>query len=100
VVFYGTPPAESAMEQIACPVLGLYGGDDARITASVESTTKSMAELSKSYSPHVYKGAGHGFMRQQSGRNGANLRAAQQGWAEAIAFLKIHLEEGAEGPKQ
>ena len=39
VVFYGTPPAKTAMEKIACPVLGLYGGDDARITATVDATT-------------------------------------------------------------
>ena len=81
------------MEKIACPVLGLYGGDDARVTATVAPTAKAMADLHKSYAPHVYPGAGHGFMRQQSGRNGANLTAAQQGWAEAIRFLKVHLDE-------
>jgi carboxymethylenebutenolidase len=93
IVCYGTPPAKSEMAKISCPVLGLYGGDDARITATVDSTIKSMAELKKSYEPHVYDGAGHGFMRQQSGRNGANLKAAQQGWDEAIRFLKVNVEE-------
>jgi carboxymethylenebutenolidase len=92
VVCYGTPPARSAMEKIGCPVLGLYGGDDARITSTVEATTKAMADLHKSYTPHVYEGAGHGFMRQQSGRDGANLKAAEQGWGEAVAFLKANLE--------
>jgi carboxymethylenebutenolidase len=93
IVCYGTPPAKSAMEKIACPVLGLYGGDDARITSTVDATTKSMADLKKTYEPHVFDGAGHGFMRQQSGRNGANLKAARQGWDEAIKFLKANLEE-------
>ena len=79
------------MEKIACPVLGVYGGDDARVTATVDPTTKAMTELKKFYDPHVYAGAGHGFLRQQSGRDGANLKAAQQGWAEAIQFLKGHL---------
>jgi carboxymethylenebutenolidase len=93
IVFYGTPPARDAMEKITCPVLGLYGGDDARITATVDATTKLMVDLKKTYQPHIYDGAGHGFMRQQSGRNGANQKAAQQGWTEAIAFLKANLEE-------
>jgi carboxymethylenebutenolidase len=93
VVCYGPPPAKSAMEKITCPVLGLYGGDDGRIVVTVDATTKSMAELKKTYEPHVYAGAGHGFMRQQSGRDGANLKAAQQGWDEAIKFLKTNLED-------
>ncbi len=92
VVCYGTPPAKAAMEKIACPVLGLYGGDDARVTTTVDPTVESMAELKKSYDPHIFDGAGHGFMRQQAGRNGANLKAAQQGWAEAVRFLKANLD--------
>ena len=92
VVCYGTPPAKAAMANIACPVLGLYGGDDARVTATVDPTAKLMAELHKPYDPHVFDGAGHGFMRQQSGRNGANLNAAQQGWAATLQFLKAHLD--------
>jgi carboxymethylenebutenolidase len=93
VVFYGTPPGKAAMEKINCPVLGLYGGDDNRITSTVDATTKTMAELKKSYTPHVFEGAGHGFMRQQSGRNGANQKAAEQGWTEALTFLKANLTE-------
>jgi carboxymethylenebutenolidase len=36
VVYYGTAPAErSALATIRAPVLGLYGGEDARVTATV-----------------------------------------------------------------
>ena len=45
-----------------------------------------------SYEPHVYAGAGHGFLRAQSQRDGANLKAAQQAWPLTIAFMKKHLE--------
>jgi carboxymethylenebutenolidase len=92
VVFYGTPPKKDAMEQITAPVAGFYGGDDARITATVEPTKQLMSDLKKSYAPYVFDGAGHGFMRQQSGRNGANQKAADQAWPEAISFLKKNLE--------
>ena len=45
-------------------------------------------ELGKSYSPHLYEGAGHGFLRQQTGQGGANGKAAEAAWKETIKFLK------------
>jgi carboxymethylenebutenolidase len=93
VVCYGTPPPAEAMANITCPILGLYGGADNRVTSTVEPTKKLMADLNKPYDPHVYDNAGHGFFRQQAGRDGANLNAATKGWAEAIAFLKKNLEK-------
>jgi carboxymethylenebutenolidase len=92
VVFYGVPPSKEEMAKIACPVLGCYGKNDYRITSTVDATTKSMAELHKVYDPHVYDGAGHGFLRQQDGQNGATLKASQQAWPEVIALLKKSLE--------
>jgi len=98
VVYYGTPPMDAgnkldkaALGKIACPVLGLYGGDDARVTSTVEPTAAAMKELGKSYSQHIFEGAGHGFLRQQSERNGANLKAAQEAWRETLAFLQKNL---------
>ena len=87
-VFYGTPPVEEAMARIRAPVDAFYGGDDARVTSTVEPARAAMRRLGKRYQPHVYDGAGHGFMRDQAGRNGANLKAAQQAWPAAVAFLK------------
>jgi carboxymethylenebutenolidase len=93
VVYYGTGPTEqSRIDSIQCPVLGLYGGDDARVTSTVEGSAGMMKAAGKSFTSHVYEGAGHGFLRQQSGRDGANLKAAEQAWAETIAFLRKHLE--------
>jgi carboxymethylenebutenolidase len=40
------------------------------------------------YEPHIYAGAGHAFLRQQSGKGGANYRATQQSWPAALAFLR------------
>ena len=87
-LYYGTPPAEDAMARIRAPVSGFYGGDDARVTSTVEPARTSMQRLGKRYEPHVYEGAGHGFLRDQAGRNGANLKAAQQAWPATVAFLR------------
>jgi carboxymethylenebutenolidase len=93
VVYYGTPPRKKeALAHTACRVLGLYGGSDAHVTSTVEPTAKTMAELGKSYTHHEYENAGHGFLRQQSGKDGANLKAAQQAWGETVEFLKKNLE--------
>lgn len=92
VVYYGSPPSTELQGKIECPVLGCYGENDGRITTSVEPTKKNMTDLKKSYDPHIYTGAGHGFLRQQSGNNGANLKASQEAWPTTIAFLKKNLE--------
>ena len=51
-----------------------------------------MAKLSKVYEPHIYAGAGHGFLRAQSGQNGANLKATQEAWPTMLAFFAKHLK--------
>lgn len=90
VVYYGTAPDTAALATIKAPVAGFYGGDDARVTATVDPTKAEMAKLGKVYEPAVYDGAGHGFLRQQEARDGANLKASEQAWPRTIAFLKKH----------
>lgn len=93
VVYYGTAPdSKEAIAAIAAPVLGQYGGDDARVTSTVEKTKSLVAESGKRFDSRVYEGAGHGFLRQQSGRDGKNRTAAQAAWDSTIAFLKKELE--------
>lgn len=88
VVYYGVPPADDALAQIKAPVMGFYGGNDARITSTVQGTTEAMKKLDKPYTPHIYDGAGHGFLRAQDGQKGANLKAAEQAWPATIKFLR------------
>ncbi|HEY2584578.1 MAG TPA: alpha/beta fold hydrolase [Tepidisphaeraceae bacterium] len=88
VVYYGTPPAQDAMQKIQAPVLGCYGGNDNRVTSTVKPTEEQMKHLGKSYSPHAFDGAGHGFLRAQDGQNGANMKASEEAWSLTITFLK------------
>jgi len=99
VVYYGDVPgstAESAPEadlaKIKAPVIAMYGGNDARINATVPPTTAAMQKLGKTYEPHTFEGAGHGFLGNQGGAGGANLKAAEQAWPLTIAFLTKHLK--------
>jgi carboxymethylenebutenolidase len=91
VVYYGTSPEAADLAKIKAPVLGLYGGDDARVNATVGPADAEMKKLGKSYEANTYEGAGHGFLRNQAGRE-ANLKATQQAWPRTVVFLKEHLE--------
>jgi carboxymethylenebutenolidase len=83
-VFYGPPPAKEAMARIKAPVYGFYGGNDARIDATIPETTEAMKAAGKAYEPVTYEGAGHGFMRAgetPDDSNSANKTAREQAWA-------------------
>lgn len=94
VVFYGVSPATEALGRIKAPVLGLYGGSDARVDATVPPAAQELSRLGKSFDYQMFPGAGHAFMRAQNGQAGANLKAAQQAWPRAVEFLKKNLESG------
>lgn len=90
VVFYGSPPDAEQMTRITAPVLGLYGGADARINATIPSADSTMKRLGKSYEYHIFEGAGHGFLRGQENSE-ANAKAAREAWPRAVTFLKSRL---------
>ncbi len=92
IVFYGTSPDSATLLQIETPVQGHYGGDDARVDATIEPAKQALAKLGRTYDPHLYAGAGHGFLRQQDAREGANLKATQAAWPSAVAFLRKYLD--------
>jgi carboxymethylenebutenolidase len=91
VVYYGGSPDTSDLSRVKVPVLGLYAGDDERVNATVPRTDTIMRRLGKTYDVHVFAGAGHGFLRQQDGRAGANLAASERAWPLTIAFFRRHL---------
>jgi carboxymethylenebutenolidase len=88
-VFYGPPPA-SGMENITAPVYGFYGGNDARINATIPDTEKAMKAAGKKYEPVVYEGAGHGFLRSGEDPTGkeADKKAHDEAWARWLKLLK------------
>ncbi|KPK59852.1 MAG: hypothetical protein AMS21_09735 [Gemmatimonas sp. SG8_38_2] len=88
VVYYGGAPAAEELPNITAPVLGLYGGDDARVNATIEPAEAEMVRLNKVYEYQIFDGAGHGFLRQQSGRDGANMQATEKAWPLTVTFLK------------
>ena len=91
VVYYGSSPATGNLANVRTPVLGLYGGDDARVNATIPDAQTEMDRLGRSYEVNIFDGAGHGFLRQQDGREGANMEATRQAWPRTIRFFREHL---------
>lgn len=92
VVYYGSSPNRTMLGRVEAPVLGLYGGDDARVNATIPDAMREMRRLGKFFEPHQFAGAGHGFLRQQSARDGANMSATKAAWAKTIEFFRQYLE--------
>ena len=93
--FYGAAPDEaSKIANIACPVFGFYGENDERVDATIPKAQELMKAAGKKYEPVIYKGAGHGFMRDgespQSNdpHHDANVKARDDAWARWKALLK------------
>ena len=93
VVYYGTSPAADKLASVSAPVLGLYGEDDERVNSTIPDAEAKLKELGKTFEKEIFTGAGHGFLRQQDGREGANLKASQQAWPRTVAFLKKYTDQ-------
>ena len=92
VVYYGTSPATASLESVRAPVLGLYGGSDARVDATIPPADSAFRALGRTYEHTTYPGAGHGFLRQQTGMDGANLAATRAAWPATVAWFRKYLE--------
>jgi carboxymethylenebutenolidase len=91
VSYYGPMPADPAeFAATKAPVLGLYGGNDARVDANIDKAKEGMAKAGATYDPHIFDGAGHGFLRAQNGtgQGAGNMKATEQAWPLTLEWLK------------
>jgi carboxymethylenebutenolidase len=99
VVFYGGnimvpwgggPAPFDLTDQIACPVLGLFGDDDPNPTpADVAKIDAEMTRLGKEHEFHGYAGVGHAFMH--SARAGYSEEIANSAWGRCVDWFSRHL---------
>jgi carboxymethylenebutenolidase len=82
--FYGVAVdnAEDAAK-IQCPVYGFNAEKDERVNATIAKGQELMKAAGKKYEPVIYKGAGHGFMRDGESPTGTpeNKQARDDAWA-------------------
>jgi carboxymethylenebutenolidase len=92
VVYYGTSPATESLSFIRAPVLGLYGEDDQRVNATTPDAEAALQSAGRTYETHMFDGAGHGFLRLQSERAGANLAATTEAWPLTVEWFRRYLD--------
>lgn len=90
VVYYGTSP-EEGYGSIEAPVLGLFGGNDNRVNATIPRAEQALGGMGKTFEPHIFEGAGHGFLRQQNGQEGANMAATREAWPLTVSWFRRYL---------
>lgn len=80
---------------IRAPVLGIFGAEDRGIPVeSVRRFERSMKELDKDVSIHIYEGAGHAFMNPGN-EDGYVEAASRDAWSKIDAFLARTLAPGS-----
>lgn len=89
VVFYGSTPPLERLADVKCPVLGIYGETDERITSRVPETAAAMKREGKRFEYKIYQGVGHAFFNDMGERY--NAEAAKDAWARTLAFLRTTL---------
>ena len=52
-MFYGISPAKEKLAGVKAPVMGFYGGNDARVNASIPDAEAEMKRLAKPFTPHM-----------------------------------------------
>lgn len=89
-VFYGSGPDNpEIISQIRVPVFGFYGGNDARVNATIPKSEALMQEAGKTYQPVIYEGAGHAYMRAgaQPDASPENKAARERSWDRLLTLL-------------
>ncbi len=89
VVCYGPAPDTADMARIRAPILGVYGENDARITAALPEVSAAMKARGKTFVHDVYPGTGHGFLKP--GRQGYDGPEPERAWARIQEFLRARL---------
>lgn len=93
VVNYGALPTDpNDLQQIICPVLGNFGGQDRGITPSdVADFEKSMKDMNRRVDLKIYDDAGHAF-ENPTNKNGYRPQDAEDAWTRTVAFLNKYMK--------
>jgi carboxymethylenebutenolidase len=85
----GPAPLDRTAE-IHCPILGLFGEDDANPSpADMRKLDAELTKHGKAHEFHSYPGAGHAFMNRRGERYRAD--ADSDSWPKTLAFFAKHL---------
>jgi carboxymethylenebutenolidase len=99
IAFYGSPttarfgtPVIDLVDQITCPVLGLYGSADQGIpVADVERFDKALTQAGKEHEIVIYPGAPHSFFDRTYE---TYQQESADAWRRMLNFISVHTPKG------
>ena len=87
VPFYGSPPEQTEIAAIHCPVLAFYGDRDERLMDSLPAVTDAMAKAGVDFTAKVYPGVGHAFFNDRNPHS-YDATAAADAWQRTLTALQ------------
>jgi len=84
-------PGSAAYSTAKAAVLAFYGENDARVNATIPVADSTLRIAGATFEKGIMPGAGHGFLRQQDGQNGANAAATRAAWPRTISWFRQYL---------
>ena len=84
--------SSEALASVRAPVLGLYGSEDERVNSTIQAAVDALESDGLTFEREIYPGAGHGFLRQQGGQEGANLAASRAAWQRTVDWFRQNLD--------
>jgi carboxymethylenebutenolidase len=88
-IYYGSAPKPDLLAAIACPVVGFYGGMDARINDGIPSFEDAMKRQGKRFEYTIYDGAPHAFFNDT--RPSYRVGAARDAFLKTLQFFRNEL---------
>ncbi len=94
VIYYGMLVTDrDRLATLEMPILGIFGGRDRAVpVARVQEFEQVLEDLGKQAKILMFEDADHGFANPSGNR--FEPEAAEQAWAETLAFLEAHLRPG------
>jgi len=88
-VYYGPSPDAATVARGHAPVIGFYGGLDARVNGGLPAFEAAMAAAGRRFESHIYEGANHGFFNETGPVY--DVRAARDSWVRLLGFFQDQL---------
>ncbi len=89
VPYYGPNPPLEDVPNIKAAMLGIYGGNDARITGQVPALEEALKKANTTYEIKIYEGANHAF-HNDTGQN-YKPDAAADAWQKTLEWFGKYL---------
>jgi len=91
VVYYGGHPDPlDLVENMGCPLLGIYAEHDERVTSGVADLQEALDRHGKQYDVRVYPGTQHAFFNDTRPEI-YNAEASKDAWERTLAFFSANL---------